>query len=433
MWTFRSNPFRHDKAHYIRSAEPYWLLRNGIGDARGALETSMDCDIAVIGAGITGALVTDALLALGGSIVVLDRRDVGQGSTSASTALLQYEIDAHLLDLGKQIGPERAVRAYRAGVDSFELLEARMPELLPLADYERRESLYLASNEKSVPDLKAEAAARRGIGIQVDWLDAAELLRRYGVRRPGGMVSTPAAQIDPFRLTRALFSGCVRHGARLFARTQVTGITEVSGKLVLKTEKGPEVRATHVVVCAGFESLDFVPIEVAQLSNTFALVTEPLPAGERVERLPLIWESARPYLYLRGTPDNRLLVGGEDVPFKSALARDALLPRQVGRLKDSYEDLFGRPMPPVAHAWAGSFASTRDALPYIGAVPRHHPNLRYALCYGGNGITYSVLAGEMLRASIAGTKHSLDDIFGFGRLDGSANSEIAKQGGSAQS
>ena len=67
-------------------------------------------------------------------------------------------------------------------------------------------------------------------------------------------------------------------------------------------------------------------------------------------RLPLVWESARPYLYMRGTPDGRLLVGGADVPFKNAAARDLLLPRQVGNLREQFEDLMGAELPPVAHA-----------------------------------------------------------------------------------
>jgi glycine/D-amino acid oxidase-like deaminating enzyme len=104
------------------------------------------------------------------------------------------------------------------------------------------------------------------------------------------------------------------------------------------------------------------------------------------------------------------------VPFKNAAARDLLLPRQVRRLAEQYSSLFGEDLPPVAYAWAGSFAETRDGLPLIGRVPGMNPRLQFALCYGGNGITYSVHAGDMIRAGIEGQPHALDDVFGFGRL-----------------
>ena len=96
--------------------------------------------------------------------------------------------------------------------------------------------------------------------------------------------------------------------------------------------------------------------------------------------MPLMWESARLYLYLRSTPDRRLVVGGADVPLKNAATRDLLLPRQVRRLAEQYLNLFGENLPPVAYAWAGSFAETRDGLPLIGRVPGMNPRLQFALC-----------------------------------------------------
>jgi glycine/D-amino acid oxidase-like deaminating enzyme len=412
MW-----PFRRNSARAVRTSEAYWLLRNGIGDANGELRESLDCDIAIIGAGITAALVADALIATGQRILVLDSRDIAQGSTSASTALLQYEIDTHLVDLTGLLGADAAMRAYLACAASFSMFEQRFPELLPLAGYERRASLYLASGEKAVPALRAELAARRGIGLACEWLEADALLRRFGCHRPGAILSALGAQVDPFRLTRGLFAACLRHGVRLFARSKVTGIEEQGEHLKLRTAAGHTVTASNVVVCAGYESLGFLPDGFADLHNTFALVTEPL-AREGIATLPLIWESARPYIYLRSTPDGRLLVGGADVPFKNAVFRDQLLPHQVRKLADQYRDLFGEELPPVAYAWAGSFAQTHDGLPLIGRVPGRNPRLQFALCYGGNGTTYSVHAGDMIRAAIEGRAHALDDVFGFARLAG---------------
>jgi len=416
MW-----PFNRNSAGAVRSSEAYWLLRNGIGDAGSELRESIDCDIAIIGAGITAALVTDALIATGKRIVVLDAREVAQGSTAASTALLQYEIDTHLIDLTHVLGAQRAMRAYRACAESFTRLESRFPELLPLAGYERRQSLYLASDAKAVVKLRAEMAARLDIGFHCEWLDDQVLRTRFGCRRPGGILSALGAQVDPFRLTRGLFAANSRHGVRMFARTRVTQLEEETDGLRLLTAGGNTVTARDVVVCAGYESLDFLPRGFADIHNTFALVTEPLSNDGAVNRgwldtLPLVWESARPYLYLRSTPDGRLLVGGTDVPFKNAAARDLLLPRQARKLIDQFEDMFGNELPPVDHAWAGSFAETRDGLPLIGRVPGLSPRLQFALCYGGNGITYSVHAGEMVRAGIEGREHPLADVFGFGRL-----------------
>jgi glycine/D-amino acid oxidase-like deaminating enzyme len=202
---------------------------------------------------------------------------------------------------------------------------------------------------------------------------------------------------------------------RMFARAKVMRIEEATDALRLRTASGHAVTAEHVVVCAGYESLDFLPRGIANVNNTFAMVTEPLARSE-LATMPLIWESARPYLYLRSTSDGRLIVGGADLPFKNAGARDALLGRQLRQIAGQYAALFTEELPPVAYAWAGSFAETRDGLPYIGRVPGMNPRLQFALCYGGNGITYSLHAGDMVRAAMEGRPHALDDVFGFMRL-----------------
>jgi glycine/D-amino acid oxidase-like deaminating enzyme len=410
MWPFRRHP-----ASEVRSSQPFWLMRDGIGDAGPTPGASLDCDVAIIGAGITGALVADALVGTGARIVMLDAHEPAQGSTAASTALLQYEIDTPLVELTRILGAGPATRAYRACVQSFALLEHRFPELLEGGEYQRRESLYLAANEAAVPALRAEQAARRAIGIHVEWIDGEELGRRYGCRRPGALVSALGATFDPLRFTRGVLAGCARHGVSIYSRAEVLAIEEDGEGLRLRVEGGCELRARHVVVAAGYESLKFLPREVADVDNTFVLITEPLSDPRRASAMPLIWESAQVYLYLRGTRDGRIIVGGVDLPFSNAHARDLLLPRQTRRLALAYEKLFGVELPPIAFAWAGSFAKTRDGLPYIGRVPGMHPGLHFALCFGGNGINFGVHAGDMIRASIEDKSHPIEEVFGFGR------------------
>jgi glycine/D-amino acid oxidase-like deaminating enzyme len=408
MW-----PFGRNTVSAVRTSEPYWLMRNGIGDAREPREPATNYEIVIVGAGITGALVADALVGTGRKILVLDSREIAQASTAASTALLQYEYDVHVVALAKRLGAERATLAYRAGIATFAMLERRFPDVLAMSGYERRESLYLAENAAALPALREERAARAGIGIACEWLEGDELEKRYGCRRPGALLSALGAQLDPVRFTRALLAGCERHGVEIRTRSPVRSIEEAGDSLNVVLENSTIIRARDVVVCAGYEALRFLPGGVADLHNTFALVTEPV--GRRAASLPLIWESARPYLYIRSTADGRLMVGGADVPYKSAAARDLLLPRQIRRVASGYRELFDADLPPIAYAWAGSFAETRDSLPLIGAVPGRHPRLRFALCYGGNGISFGVHAGEMIRAGIEGRAHPLDAVFGFDR------------------
>ena len=93
----------------LRSGHPFWLLKNGILANYPALEHDETCDVAIIGGGITGALVAHRLVQEGVNTVLLDKRDIGTGSTAASTSLLQYEIDTELAELISRVGEANAV------------------------------------------------------------------------------------------------------------------------------------------------------------------------------------------------------------------------------------------------------------------------------------------------------------------------------------
>ncbi|MGY8682586.1 FAD-dependent oxidoreductase [Bradyrhizobium sp. UFLA05-153] len=59
--------------------------------------------------------------------------------------------------------------------------------------------------------------------------------------------------------------------------------------------------------------------------------------------------------------------------------------------------------------WSGAFDSTDDGLPMIGGVPGCR-NIFAAFGYGGNGITSSFLAAELIGMLLSGgTSPLLDD------------------------
>ena len=69
-------------------------------------------DVAIIGGGITGALLAYTFMQRGLRCLMLERNRVGQGSTKLSTALLQYEIDTHMSELAFRYGDHVALQAY---------------------------------------------------------------------------------------------------------------------------------------------------------------------------------------------------------------------------------------------------------------------------------------------------------------------------------
>ncbi len=397
------------------SGTPFWSLRNGLLASYPALEESVECEVAVLGAGVTGALVAWHLAEAGADVVVVDKRDVATGSTSASTCLLQYEVDTPLHRLVKLVGEDHAVRAYRVCHAALGKI-AKLDRLLGGGHgFKRTESVQGASRAAHVPGLRGEVALRRQHGFDVEWWSRAQLARLSTLPYAGALLARDAAQIDAHRFTHSLLRAAVAKGARIFDRTRITRRKTIPRGIALRTERGHAIRARHLVVATGYETAPYLADPLTTLMGTYALVTEPCNAFAGWPGDRLIWETARPYVYLRRTDDGRALIGGYDEPTGDPRRRAALLARKTALLARRFHQLLPDVPCEVAYSWGGVFAETPDGLPYIGAHPRV-PHTFFALGYGGNGITFSVIAAEIIRDLVCEDRSRDAELFRFDRV-----------------
>jgi glycine/D-amino acid oxidase-like deaminating enzyme len=117
---------------------------------------------------------------------------------------------------------------------------------------------------------------------------------------------------------------------------------------------------------------------------------------------------------MRTTGENRIIIGGEDFPIVKPAYRDRLIPAKTRILLKKFKALFPEIKLEVGYSWAGTFSSTKDGLAYIG-THRSLPHAFFALGYGGNGITYSLIAAEIIRDQFLGRRNRDAAVFSFNR------------------
>ncbi len=391
----------------LHSGAPWWLIRDGLEEAPAATPT--DADVVIVGAGVTGALVADALATAGLSVVVLDRRLPGSGSTAVSTALLQYELDTELVALIGMVGEADAVAAYRRSAQAIDDLAALVATLPDDCGFARRESLYLASTARHVRRLKHEADRRHRAGLDVEFCAPEDVAARYGLPGHGALRTRCAAVIDPLRLTRALLTRAQARGAVVLSWTtaQYADIGSRIEPVTVTTDRGP-IRCRRVVLACGYELPPFLRPDLMQLHSTYALITEPASSRGPLDTC-IVWESARPYTYMRSV-DDRVIIGGADMAHRDAWTRDRHLPERTRRLEHVLREWLPDRHALTAYSWTGTFGETRDGMPIIGAVPGT-ANVDFALGYGGNGITFSVVAADVLRDNCLGVPNPFAQVF----------------------
>ena len=399
----------------LRSGYPFWLAKNGLPFDYPKLERSTRADVVIMGGGISGALVAYHLINAGVECVVVDARTIGLGSTCASTALLQYEIDTPLCELKDKVGLKNAVRSYQLCVDAI-LKLGKIAQKIKFADFEFKQSLYYAAYKKDIDFLKEEFSIRKEHGFDVEYLGKAAVKKQFNIDAPGAILSALGAQTNAYGFTHALLQASKAKGLRIFDRTSIVKIDHHKKGVTLTTESGLTLKTKKLVYATGYEAVDFIDKKIVDLHCTFACTSE--QANEKAKFWKddvLIWNTADPYFYMRNTKDRRILIGGRDEEFYGAAKMEKLLPGKIKQLVKDFNKVFPNIEFKPEFGWAGVFGATKDGLPFVGNYKKL-PNSLFALGFGGNGITFSLTVAEILTDMITGRKNPDAQIFSFERV-----------------
>lgn len=399
----------------LKSNKPFWLVKNGLLASYPSLHNDADCDVLIVGGGITGSLIAHQCVDEGYRTILIDKREVCNGSSSATTSMLQFEIDIPLYKLIELIGEKGAVASYDACYKAIDQLGEISSKIKSKAGFRKKDSLYFAAFKKDVSWLKKELETRNKAGFEGKWLDEKEILGKYGIHGSyGGILSTQGGSIDAFYLAHELLDYNHKKGLQVYDKTGLTSVEYKRGFNLCHTATGAVIRTKKVIYCAGYETTLMIKEEFVNLLSSYAIISEVDEKLYRQYKDILIWNTAQPYLYMRTSDDRRFLIGGKDEEFQDPAKRDALLDKKEKDLIKAFNKLFPDKTFYSDFAWAGTFGETKDGLPYIG----EHSDFKnsYFVCgFGGNGITFSVAGMGMVSSWLKGKKHLLSPYFAFGR------------------
>ena len=208
-------------------------------------------------------------------------------------------------------------------------------------------------------------------------------------------------------------NAAIAKGARLYSPVDIADVEQDRSGVRAHMQCGREIHADSVVFATGYEMLKGVPQKGNRIISSWSIATRP----QRRNIWPsaaIIWEAADPYLYIRTTPSGQVICGGEDEEISDADERDAELDAKTATLSKKLKALFPQLDANPAFAWAGSFGDSATGTPTIGPIPGM-ANCYAAMGYGGNGITFSMMAGQMLRGIITGQGDPDYDLVSFTR------------------
>lgn len=377
------------------------------------LAEDLKCDVLIIGGGMGGSLCARLLGERHVDTVVIDKRKLVHGSSLANTGLLKHSNDKTLTSFIHTFGEANGVLFYRMCKDALDQLD-KLAATLDIDPYFiRRSSLYYASTPEDVQVLQEEYKQLTRFGFPVEYWDEQQVAARFPFRKPAALYTHEDAEVNPFRFAQGVLQSASRLGVRLYEHTEAKHF-EFGESVVVCHTSGGTIRAKKVIFATGYETQEIKTDRGAVLESSYVIVTHPVGDASLWHEQCLIWETARPYLYIRSTQEGRIIVGGLDEPLLDSNQCEIRLLHQQKKLLQALQEHFPDVSLKIDYAWAAVFGSSHDGLPYIGPHPRF-PNCYFLEGYGGNGTVTSMMAAQLLADELTGTHRSEMELFSLTR------------------
>ncbi|GGM27915.1 oxidoreductase [Paraliobacillus quinghaiensis] len=388
----------------LQSGKFYWPSTFPDAPSYPMIEQDIACDVLIIGGGSSGAQCAHYLSDTDLKVVVVDKRKIGLGSTCANTALIQYLGDKMLFELVNSFGEKAAIQHMKLCEEAVNDIEKQCVSMEMDPEFIRRDTLYYASDKAGVEKLNKEYYYLDKHGFKADLLTEKQINQQYPFQKESALYTYDDGELNPFKYNHGLLKEAHKKGVSIYEQTNITGKKLEKEKATFFTDKGHSIQARHVIIAAGYEGLEFKKEENALMTSSYAVVTNPVTEFTDWHKRTLIWETARPYIYMRTTKDNRIIIGGLDDNTTYPDDRDSKIMHKKYKLIEEFNKLFPNIQVNPEYYLGAFYGGTHDGLPMIGEY-EEFPNCFFLFAYGDNGLVYSGVLAKIIQDIITKGSH----------------------------
>lgn len=384
----------------------YWPHTYVKEDYNDSLEA--EYDVVIIGGGMSGALCAYRFSKAGYRTLIVEQHEIGSGSSAANTGLMQYMSDKLLHECVKDFGVLEAYHFYKASKEGLQDIGEISKLLHPNVNFIQRDSLFYASKKKHRQTIIDEYNALKRYGFPAEYITDEQLKKEYGINKYNALITHEDAEINPYIFVNEIVKyahthynlHCVEH-CELTSYKAYDDIVECE-----LTDK--KVLAQHLIMTTGYAKNEITKkyIRREAFVASYAVVTKPTDIWK--DKV-MIWESARPYLYIRHVPGNRVLIGGLDESTDKNPSKRHINKRGKQLIK-AFNKLFPNIEVEMDYAYGARFGETKDGKPFIGKL-EDNAEVYGLYGYGGNGTVYSSFGSKLLLDMIDGKYNPLSEIF----------------------
>lgn len=351
------------------------------------LNKDIDCDVIVVGGGISGAITSFFLAKEGFNVVVIEKNIIGYKNTNISTASITDFVDELYLRREKDRNTiSRLNKRANALLDEI---------LVDIGDnnYLKRINHNIISTKMFQKGLfKAELEEREKIGEKVNILQKGN----------GIVIDSLARTINPYDLTCDIFSYLSNFpNVRIYENTNLISFKSSFDSVRVETNNDYIITGKSLIITTSIDGIEISSIPTCELYKRFGIKLK----TNFKEDLSLKVLNDIP-IYIRVDNFGNMLVSGIDTKYNYKMENDKYLYMQEKENEKRLKALVYKLFPKIELAdeivsFSGNIIATKDKLPIISEIDKL-PNVYLNVGVGSSSISNVLIGADILKEAVRG-------------------------------
>ncbi len=379
-----------------------------------ALQSNVECDVAIVGGGLAGLSAAIELADRGFSVVLLEAQQVGWGASgrNGGQVIAGLACDQSVID--EQLGRDASRRVWDMTAEAIRLIAERRDRFEIDCDWTDG-YMSMADSPRKARELRTwhdRMAAE--YGYETTWIDRRDVQQWIDSPRFHSGVHDPlGGHLHPLKYSLGLARAAASLGVHIFEESPVLSI-EPGSTAVVRSRHGA-VRASHVLLAGNVYLQGIAPALEKRVMpvGTYIVASRPLEPSLAATLIPsrsAVCDTNFVLDYFRPTRDDRMLYGGR-VSYSTATPMN-LAGSMQKRMAHTFPQLQDTE---VEFAWGGFVDISMNRAPDFGRLSsvdggpgRAYGNVYYLQGFSGHGLALTGLAGKLVAEAIAGDAERFD-------------------------
>ena len=366
----------------------------------GSLDQNIQCDIGIIGGGLTGISTALCLVEKGYQVSLFEAGNIGDGGSGRNGGQICQGWSTSFNKLCKYIDPDCQQDMWQAGIEGPSLIKDRIDKYKIECDahWGYVHTAIHKGHMRELDEYQQEFESH-GYDLLTSLADKSSLFNYIcSDAYIGGLYDAGSGHLHPLKYLIGLAKAASKLGAHIYTNSPITEINVANNNNKLTSDNGHTISAERLIICGNAYLGAVAPrnlrSRIAPVTSS-VMATDPLSDNEIAQTIPsnaAIADGNTALNYFRIDSQKRLIFGGR----ASYLNTDPLNVETDlrKRMKAVFPDLMHKK---IQQAWSGRIGITANRLPDFGRVS---DTAIYVQGYSGHGVAFSGVAGSILGDAI---------------------------------